>query len=131
MKEPNSRNEKGACADAPSNPEQRYGALLRFKHLTETALPVRAREEHWPIRLDHCFKRICLDHAFGDVWYRHLRKPAERHLAGEALDRAVQCAEDLLREGLTLLTERNLASLRYRGKLAQAGRSGAARTRVG
>ena len=57
--------------------------IARFKHLTETVLPALAREHHWPIRLDHCFKRICLDHAFSDVWYHHLKKPAERHLTGE------------------------------------------------
>ena len=87
-----------------------------FKELTERVLPLLASERRWPIRLDHCFKRICLDHAFGDVWYKHLPKPAERHLTGEPLTRAVRCAEELARDGLPLLLERNQASLRYRGK---------------
>ena len=91
--------------------------VLRFKQLTETALPALARTERWPIRLDHCFKRICLDHAFEDVWYNHVSRPAERHLQGEPLARAVACAEELLTGGLLLLTERNRASLGYRGKL--------------
>ena len=91
--------------------------VLRFKHLTETALPASAKQERWPIRLDHCFKRICLDHAFEDVWYHHLPRPAERHLQGASLARAVACAEQLLRGGLPLLDERNRASLGYRGKL--------------
>lgn len=91
--------------------------MARFKQLTETVLPELARGERWPIRLDHCFKRICLDHAFEDVWYGHLPKPAERHLSGEALERAVACAEELARHGRPLLDERNTASLRYRGKL--------------
>ncbi len=91
--------------------------IARFKHLTETILPALAREHHWPIRMDHCFKRICLDHAFSDVWYHHLKKPAERHLTGEPLQRALACAEDLAREGLALLGTRNTASLTYRGKV--------------
>lgn len=91
-------------------------AIERFKQLTEEVLPALAREQRWPIRLDHCFKRICLDHAFGDVWYRHLARPAERHLQGDALERALQCAEDLASQGLPLLQERNVASLRVRGK---------------
>lgn len=91
--------------------------LARFKDLTERQLPARASEQRWPIRLDHCFKRICLDHAFSDVWYRHLPKPAERHLSGDALVRALGCAEDLLGGDLTLLNSRNQASLAYRGKL--------------
>ena len=91
--------------------------LALFKHLTEVALPAKARAERWPIRFDHCFKRICLDHAFADVWYNHLPKPAERYIAGEPLNRAVQGANDLLTGDLLLLQERNQASLRYRGKL--------------
>ena len=101
----------------PSSETDRAAAIARFKHLTEVALPERARAERWPIRLDHCFKRICLDYAFGDVWYKHLRKPAERHLAGGPLQCALACAEALLAEGLPLLARRNTESLRYRGKL--------------
>lgn len=102
-----------ACGDAAL----KDAAIARFKQLTEAALPARAREARWPIRLDHCFKRICLDYAFGDVWYNHLPRPAERHLAGEPLQRAIQCAEDLLAGDRALLDQRNTESLRYRGKL--------------
>ncbi len=100
----------------PRTPQEEAG-VVRFKHLTEVALPALARAQRWPIRLDHCFKRICLDDAFKDVWYNHLPRPAERHLAGTPLARAVGCAEAVLRGGLPVLTERNQASLRYRGKL--------------
>ena len=100
-----------------SRTPQEQAAIARFKHLTEVALPAKAREQRWPIRFDHCFKRICLDHAFEDVWYHHLPRPAERHLAGLQLTRAVTCAEALLNGGLPFLTERNQARLHYRGKL--------------
>ncbi len=101
----------------PDQKDVRAQAVSRFKQLTEVALPAKAREQRWPIRLDHCFKRICLDYAFEDVWYKHLPKPAERHLAGDALQRAVRCAEEFLAGDRALLDERNTASLRYRGKL--------------
>ena len=94
-------------------------AVLRFKDLTERILPARAQVERWPIRLDHCFKRICLDWAFGDVWYRHLQRPAELHLSGTALRDAVQCAETIMEEGLPALQQRDAASLRWRGKPAK------------
>ena len=94
----------------------RAARIARFKQLTEVDLPARAQKERWPIRLDHCFKRICLDHAFGDVWYNHLARPAERHLEGQALGRALGCAEALLTGDRALLDERNNASLVYRGK---------------
>lgn len=98
-------------------PIERETQVTRFKQLTEVELPAKAREQCWPIRLDHCFKRVCLDHAFEDVWYKHLKKPAEKNLEGAPLERAVACAEELLAGGVTLLKERNEASLRYRGKL--------------
>ena len=91
--------------------------IAHFKHLTETTLPALARRHRWPIRLDHCFKRICLDHAFTDVWYNHLPRPAERHLAGLPLARAIACAEAIVAQGLPALQQRNTESLRYRGKL--------------
>lgn len=94
--------------------------VARFKHLTEVELPARAKAEHWPLRLDHCFKRVCLDYAFGDVWYKHLPKPAEKHLEGEPLRRAVACAEEILAGGVPLLRERNEASLVWRGKRRHA-----------
>lgn len=95
--------------------------MLRFKDLTERVLPARAAEERWPIRFDHCFKRICLDWAFGDVWYRHLARPAEKNLRGEALARAVQCAEELAADGLPVLQQRDQASLCWRGKRPKTG----------
>ena len=91
--------------------------IARFKLLTEQLLPKRAKQQRWPLRLDHCFKRVCLDHAFQDVWYRHLEKPAERHISGEPLARALRCAEDLLADDGPLLRIRNEESLRWRGKL--------------
>ncbi len=96
--------------------EDRAAKIVRFKQITEELLPARARDEHWPLRFDHCFKRICLDHAFGDVWYKHLKKPAERNIDGEALNRALACADELLHGSRELLAQRNKESLTLRGK---------------
>lgn len=105
-----------AGSENEPTPAERAG-IARFKELTERILPEHARQQHWPIRLDHCFKRICLDYAFSDVWYNHLARPAERHLHGEPLRRALRCAEELAVGDRTLLDERNKASLHWRGKL--------------
>lgn len=94
----------------------RSAAIAEWKHLTEQVLPALARQHRWPLRLDHCFKRVCLDYAFADVWYRHLKKPAERYIHGEPLQRALQCARDIAQKGTPLLRIRNAESLRYRGK---------------
>lgn len=100
----------------PDQTAEESAAIARFKHLTEHVLPARARSEAWPLRLDHCFKRVCLDHAYGDVWYNHLRRPAERYLTGEPLQRALRCAEELAAGAVALLNERDAASLKVRGK---------------
>lgn len=98
--------------------------IAEWKRLTEQVLPALARQHRWPLRLDHCFKRVCLDHAFSDVWYHHLKKPAERHIEGEPLQRALACAQSIVDMGEPILRQRNEESLRYRGK----GRYAPART---
>jgi len=108
----------------------REGLVRRFKLLTEVELPVRAREERWALRLDHCFKRVCLDWACGDCWYRHIKRPAERNIGGEMLERAVGCAEEILACGPAVLHERNAASLRWRGKGVGEGRGASQLPRV-
>jgi len=90
--------------------------VARFKLLTEEELPRHAREAHWPLRLDHCFKRVCLDWASGDCWYRHIARPAERNADVPTLQRAVACAEEILAAGSILLRERDATSLRWRCK---------------
>lgn len=109
-----------ARPEAQSRSPAEAAQVERLKQLTEEVLPALAREQGWPIRFDHCFKRICLDHAFGDVWYNHLPRPAERHIGGEPLRLAVACAEELLAQGLAVLHERDAASLRFRGKRPKA-----------
>ncbi len=69
----------------------------------------------WPIRLDHCFMRVCLDHAVGRQWDEVVRRPAVRHLTDEQLARAVAAAE-AIRLDPALLRPMNLASLRMRGR---------------
>lgn len=99
-------------------------AITEWKTLTEETLPALAKQHHWPLRLDHCFKRVCLDYAFGDVWYHHVKKPAERHIVGEALQRALECARSIAASGEPLLRQRNDESLRYRGKGRYAAAAG-------
>ena len=102
---------------APLRSPEEEKDVDRWKELTESLLPAVAREERWPIRLDHCFKRITLDQAFRDAWYRHLPRPAERYLAGEPLQRALEAAEAIFANGKNRLDIYDRASLAWRGKL--------------
>ncbi len=73
----------------------------------------------WPIRLDHCFMRVCLDHAIGRRWDAEVARPAIRHLDDEQLARAVACAERIVADP-ALLPPLNDASLAMRGHLARS-----------
>ena len=72
----------------------------------------------WPIRLDHCFMRVCLDHAVGQRWDRVVGRPAIRNLDDGQLLRAVACAERIVADP-TALPALNEASLAMRGHLAR------------
>ncbi|MEM1127966.1 MAG: hypothetical protein AAGI71_15060 [Bacteroidota bacterium] len=90
----------------------------RYLHLTCEVLPARAAEAgHWPVRHDHCFMRIVLDHVFEGAWYDHVSgRPAYRHLTADELRRAVALAEAIEAEGADRLRPMNRQSLRWRGK---------------
>jgi hypothetical protein len=94
----------------------REALLARWLELTRQVLPGMAVVERWPIRLDHCFMRVCLDTALGRPWHELVRRPAVRHLSAEQLARAVAVAESV-RCQPARLPGLNQESLRRRGKL--------------
>ena len=75
-------------------PEPLRAALVaRWLVLTRTVLPGMASTYSWPIRFDHCFMRVFLDHAMQDRWDRTVARPAIRHMRDSDLRRAVELAE--------------------------------------
>ena len=88
--------------------------LSRWLTLTRETLPAMAAGERWPIRLDHCFMRVCLDTAMGRRWDEVVRRPAVRHLSEAELARAVEVAEAVVRDP-GRLPGLNAQSLRMRG----------------
>lgn len=88
----------------------------RWLHLTRSALPQVAPERGWPVRLNHCFQRILLDHAAGGCWYDHIEgRPAYRRADKALLARAVALGEAVL-AGKVDLHAMNRRSLAWRGK---------------
>lgn len=89
----------------------------RWLDLTRRALPEAARgRPDWPVRLDHCFQRILLDHAVGGVWYDAIPgRPAYAHAPAETLERAAALGEAVLADGADLAAL-NRRSLAWRGK---------------
>ena len=94
----------------------RAGLVDRWHTLTRQVLPGMAAAQAWPIRLDHCFMRVCLDDAMGVRWDSVVRRPAIRHLTDAELGRAVLAAERIAADPMSL-RPMNQVSLRLRGKL--------------
>ena len=87
----------------------------RWLELTNRDLPAAAGPG-WPVRLNHCFQRILLDHAAGGVWYDAIPgRPAYAHADIDLLARAVATGEAVL-AGTAQIGVLNDQSLRWRGK---------------
>lgn len=99
--------------------------------LTRRALPAVAAERGWPVRADHCFQRILLDHATQGAWYAAIPlRPAYRHVDEAVLARAVALGRAAL-SGEADLPELNRRSLDWRRQAkASISRSSAAVSRA-
>ena len=97
--------------------EEKDTLIATYMHLTKEVLPSMARNDRtdWPVREDHCFQRIVLDHLCGGVWYKHLCRPAYKHLTIDQAQRAVELCRDIAQERSDL-QELNQQSLIWRGK---------------
>ena len=98
--------------------EQLQAEYLR---LTRDVLPGLAADAgDWPIRFDHCFMRVVLDHVFAGPWYDHLDRkkgPAYKQASDEQLRAAVEVAGRIAAGGRETLVPMNRQSLIWRGKL--------------
>ena len=97
--------------------EEKGYLIATYMHLTKQVLPSISRCDRtdWPVREDHCFQRIVLDHVCGGVWYEHLGRPAYKHLTDKQAQRAVELCQDIA-EGRSDLQQLNQQSLIWRGK---------------
>ena len=87
----------------------------RYLRLVRVELPALAASRDWPIRLDHCFMRVVLDHVFAAPWPDRLTgRPAYRHLTGDELRRAVALAESIRDGDDDVLRSMNARSLLWR-----------------
>ena len=106
-------------ADAATEPG-RDALVARWYELTRTVLPAMAPDQGWPISLDHCFMRVCLDAVLGAPWTAAVRRPAVRHMSGAALAAVVDTAERIAAEP-DLLPHLNARSLE--GRRVRRGRA--------
>ena len=94
--------------------QDRGAVLARWYALTREVLPALAAEHRWPIHLDHCFMRVCLDTALGAPWTATVRAPAVRHMSDDQFAAAMRVAEGIAAEPATLaeLNARSIAGRR-------------------
>jgi hypothetical protein len=95
----------------------------RWRDLVERRLPEAAgTRPDWPVRLDHCFARILLDHACGGPWRESVPAPAWANMPPDRLARAIELGEAVLtdRADLSALNRRSLAWRGKRGPAAPA-----------
>lgn len=85
-----------------AGPIDRAAMVAHWLDLTRRVLPAMALRAGWPIRRDHCFMRVCLDHAIGQPWHRQVRRPAIRHLTDEQLRAAIAIAERIAADPASL-----------------------------
>jgi|GEM_PF-378330 len=99
--------------------DQREALRAAYLDWVSHRLPTEALRGHWPIRADHCFMRVVLDHVFQDCWYLHLdrRFRAYRQLDNKQLSRAVSLCEAMSAGGHAVVTHMNQQSLAWREKI--------------
>lgn len=96
----------------PPEPSDRAWLETRWLRLTRAILPALAAGRQWPVSADHCFQRILLDNAVDGRWTdRVVGRPAYRHIADDALARAVALGEACVDDtaDLPALNRRSLA----------------------
>ena len=91
----------------------RAAIVARWTELTREVLPEMAAAQRWPIRLDHCFMRVCLDAALGAPWTAAVDRPAVRTMSEAQLGTAIAVAESIVADPGSL-SGLNEASLRGR-----------------
>ena len=93
--------------------DDRAAMVARWTELTREVLPAMAEAQRWPIRLDHCFMRVCLDAALGSPWTAIVDRPAVRTMSDAQLAASIAVAGSIVADPDSLLAL-NEASLRGR-----------------
>jgi len=98
--------------------EDRREVEEQYKKIAGEMLPGKADPETWPITDDHCFMRVCLDNAFGDVWYGYVDdRPAYRNIEDRKLVKATSLALHMYHYSPHAVRRLNERSLYWRDEI--------------
>lgn len=86
--------------------------VAKYQELSDIVLPTKYT---YPVRYNHCFKRIILDWLFSDCWYNYLdrKKPAVIQLDDKQLKAAINRMSQWISDQQLLISD-NQNSLEYR-----------------
>ena len=95
---------------------RRIEQVDKMKRLAETVLPEEAaRDSRYPVRFDHCFKRIAYDVAVGARWDTEVQRPFYRHASDAQIRDAIETL-NAMRDDPARADELNRRSLQYRNE---------------
>ncbi|WP_158666547.1 GCN5-related N-acetyltransferase [Salinibacter altiplanensis] len=100
-------------ASDPDSPATSPECVRTMERLAEEVLPAKAASGNYPVRFDHCFKRIAYDMAVGAKWDAEVARPFYEHASREQVRRAVDVLRKMARDPARA-AEYNRRSLRYR-----------------
>lgn len=91
---------------------------VKYKTMFNISLPKIAREEKWPIRLNHCLMRVALDAYWQCCWYEKLdqKKGALKSMTIPQIENVIVIGLRMIDEGKSYVARLNKESLAYRGK---------------
>lgn len=93
----------------------REALIAALEAAVEVTLPAMAATgPGWPVRLNHCFRRVIYDAVAGEPWRQRWPAPAVAHIGSAELAEAVRLAEAMLREGPARCRDLNARSLAAR-----------------
>lgn len=87
----------------------------RLGRLCDDVLPALATVEDYPVRFDHCFRRLAYDTAVGAEWTDVIDRPFVENASSEQLATAYRVAAWLVRAGPPAADACQESSLAHRG----------------
>jgi hypothetical protein len=82
-------------------------------YYVEFVFPQLAVKHNWPIRFDHCFRRVIYDQCFGGKWDKYIKPPAYKNMTDNQLESCITICLSIVDEP-SLMTEFNTQSLLWR-----------------
>jgi hypothetical protein len=80
---------------SPDKAAPRSEDFRRLKVLAEEVLPEKAASGNYPVRFDHCFKRIAYDVAVGGQWDTDVTPPFYQNAPLTQVRRAVRVLREM------------------------------------